>query len=211
MIRVTIFDDNQHVRDAMQLLIEYEAGFEFCGAYKNCQQLYEKIKNDRPDVVVMDIDMPGINGIEAVKMVSSEFPRVKVLMLTSFDDDEKVFNSIVAGACGYVLKNTAPSKILEYIRETFEGGAPLSPSIANKVLKMIIQKPVSNSTNEFNLTDREKDILSCLVKGMSYKAAASECFISIDTVRGHIRNIYDKLHVHSKSEAVATAIKRNIV
>jgi len=158
----------------------------------------------------MDIQMPGINGIEAVKILRENYPDLKTLMQTIFEESDKIFQSILAGASGYILKNTSPSRILDFIRETYEGGAPMSPSVATKVLKMVGQQPVEKS-NSFNLSDREKEILSCLVKGMSYKLIASACFISIDTVRGHIRNIYDKLHVHSKGEAIATAIKDRIV
>ena len=132
-------------------------------------------------------------------------------MQTIFEDNEKIFNSILAGASGYILKNTSPARILEFIKETYEGGAPMSPSVATKVLKMMAEQSSSAKTESFNLSDREKEILSCLVKGMSYKLIADACFISIDTVRGHIRNIYEKLHVHSKGEAIATAIKSKIV
>jgi DNA-binding NarL/FixJ family response regulator len=136
---------------------------------------------------------------------------MKILMQTIFEDSDKIFKSICAGASGYILKNTSPSRILEAIKETYEGGAPMSPSIATKVLKMVQVQNGFSKNNSFNLSEREKEVLSCLVKGMSYKLIADSCFISIDTVRGHIRNIYEKLHVHSKSEAVVKAIKRKLV
>ena len=132
-------------------------------------------------------------------------------MQTVFEEDEKIFQSILAGASGYILKNTPPARILDALKELHEGGAPMSPSIATKVLKMISTPSKSSPSQSFNLSDREKEILSCLVKGMRYKRIAEVCFISVDTVRGHIRSIYEKLHVHSKSEAVAKAIKGNIV
>ena len=147
----------------------------------------------------------------AVKTLREKYPDLKILMQTIFEDNEIIFQSILAGASGYILKSTSSARILDFIKETYEGGAPMSPSVATKVLKMVGQPLPSERTNTFNLSEREKDILSCLVKGMSYKLIASACFISIDTVRGHIRNIYGKLHVHSKSEAVATAIKGRIV
>jgi len=209
-IRVVIFEDNKGLRDSLSQMISNREGFILAGAFENCQELLRNIENTMPDVVLMDIQMPGINGIEAVKIIRASYPKMKILMQTVFEDEEKIFQAIYAGASGYILKNTSPSRFLEFIRETYEGGAPMSPTVATKVLKMFVQKPDS-SNNEFNLTEREKEILSCLVRGMSYKLAANECFISIDTVRGHIRNIYEKLHVHSKSEAVATAIKKNIV
>jgi DNA-binding NarL/FixJ family response regulator len=160
----------------------------------------------------MDIEMPGINGIEAVKIVKEKFPHIKILMETIFDENDKIFQSICNGAEGYILKNTAPVQILSAIREIYEGGAPMTPSIASKVLKMFKYRSPDTSTSEqFNLTDREKEILKCLVEGMSYKMIAETCFISADTVNGHIKNIYKKLQVHSKSEAVAKAIIGKIV
>src|SRR6185436_17996699 len=152
-----------------------------------------------------------INGIEAVGMIKEEFPGVKILMETIFDDDEKIFNSICAGAEGYILKHTAPAGIMEAITEIYEGGSPMTPSIANRVLKMVKQRPESGKKESFDLSAREKEILNCLVKGMSYKMIADTCFISIETVNVHIKNIYKKLQVHSKSEAVVKAIKGRIV
>jgi DNA-binding NarL/FixJ family response regulator len=209
-IRVIIFEDNTSLRESLSQMIGSGDGFVFAGAFENCNEFLQNIENTMPDVILMDIQMPGMNGIEAVKIIRATYPEMKILMQTVFEDEEKIFQAIYAGASGYILKNTSPSRFLEFIRETYEGGAPMSPTIATKVLKMFVKKP-DNSSNNFNLTEREKDILSCLVRGMSYKLAANECFISIDTVRGHIRNIYEKLHVHSKSEAVAAAIKKNIV
>ena len=209
-VKVTIFDDNKSLRLGLYQLINGSEGFECAGAFENCSNLLKDIESTKPDVVLMDIQMPGINGIEAVKILHENYPDLKILMQTIFEESDKIFQSILAGASGYILKNTSPSRILDFIRETYEGGAPMSPSVATKVLKMVGQQPVEKS-NSFNLSDREKEILSCLVKGMSYKLIASACFISIDTVRGHIRNIYDKLHVHSKGEAIATAIKDRIV
>jgi DNA-binding NarL/FixJ family response regulator len=211
MIRVAIFEDNDSLRNGLFQLIDGSEGLSCVGAYPDCSDLIENIEATNPDVVLMDIEMPGINGIEGVKILREKFPEIKILMQTIFGENEKIFASICAGASGYILKNTPTSRILEAIKETFEGGAPMSPSIATKVLKMV-QQPNGNVKHEtFNLSEREKEILSCLVKGMSYKLIADSCFISIDTVRGHIRNIYEKLHVHSKGEAVAKAIKGRIV
>ena len=209
-IKVAIFEDNKSLRQGLYQLINGSEGFECAGAFENCLNLSEDIKNTNPDVVLMDIQMPGINGIEAVRILHEKYPDLKILMQTIFEESDKIFQSILAGASGYILKNTSPSRILDFIKETYEGGAPMSPSVATKVLKMVGQQPVEKN-NSFNLSDREKEILSCLVKGMSYKLIADACFISIDTVRGHIRNIYEKLHVHSKGEAIATAIKGKIV
>ena len=209
-IRVTIFEDNNSLRNGLYQLINGSDGFTCVGAFEDCLNLVKNIEDTKPDVVLMDIEMPGINGIEAVGILHEKYPDLKVLMQTIFEDSEKIFNSILAGASGYILKNTSPSRFLDFIKETYEGGAPMSPSVATKVLKIVAQSS-SPKVNTFNLSQREREILSCLVKGMSYKLIADACFISIDTVRGHIRNIYEKLHVHSKGEAVAKAIKSNIV
>ena len=210
-IRVTLFEDNKSLRFGLYQLINGSEGFKCAGAFEDCVNLLKDIEDTKPNVVLMDIQMPGINGIEAVRILREKYPDLKILMQTIFEDNEKIFQSILAGASGYILKNTSPSRFLDYIKETFEGGAPMSPSVATKVLKMVAGQPSSIQKESFNLSGREKEILSCLVNGMSYKLIADACFISIDTVRGHIRNIYEKLHVHSKGEAVATAIKKNII
>lgn len=211
MIRVAIFEDNRSLREGLAALIGGTNGFECVGSYPNCNNLLKNISLARPDVVLMDIELPGINGIEAVAMIKEEYPEIKILMETIFDDDEKIFNSICAGAEGYILKHTPPAEIMEAIKEIYHGGGPMTPSIANRVLKMVKEKPFELKRESFDLSNREQEILACLVKGMSYKMIADACFISIDTVNVHVKNIYKKLHVHSKSEAVAKAIKGRIV
>jgi DNA-binding NarL/FixJ family response regulator len=187
------------------------SGFECAGAFPNCNNLLKNIAAAKPDVVLMDIELPGISGIEAVGIIKEEFPEIKILMETIFDDDEKIFSSICAGAEGYILKHTSPAEIMEAIMEIYEGGSPMTPSIANRVLKMVKDRPSGLSKETFDLSNREKEILTCLVKGMSYKMVADTCYISIETVNVHIKNIYKKLQVHSKSEAVAKAIRGKIV
>lgn len=211
MIKVAIFEDNRSLREGLATMIGGTAGFNCIGAFPNCNNLLKNISQSKPDVILMDIEMPGINGIEAVALIKEEFPEMKILMETIFDDDEKIFRSICAGAEGYILKHTSPAEILEAIVEIHEGGSPMTPSIANRVLKMVKQRPDTGSKESFDLTDREKEILTCLVKGMSYKMVADACFISIETVNVHIKNIYRKLQVHSKSEAVVKAIKSRII
>jgi len=211
MIKVAIFEDNRSLREGLATMIGGTAGFECVGAFPNCNHLLKNISQAKPDVVLMDIEMPGISGIEAVAMIKEEFPEMKVLMETIFDDDEKIFNSICAGAEGYILKHTPPAEIMEAIQEIHEGGSPMTPSIANRVLKMVKQRPEPGNKESFDLSAREKEILTCLVKGMSYKMVADTCFISIETVNVHIKNIYRKLQVHSKSEAVIKAIRGKIV
>ncbi|HET9744470.1 MAG TPA: response regulator transcription factor [Chitinophagaceae bacterium] len=211
MIRVAIFEDNRSLREGLAAMIGGTPGFECVGAFPNCNNLLKNISQAKPDVILMDIEMPGMNGIEAVAMIKEEFPEIKILMETIFDDDEKIFNSICAGAEGYILKHTTPAEIMEAITEIHEGGSPMTPSIANRVLKMVKVRPDAGSRESFDLSAREKEILLCLVKGMSYKMIADTCFISIETVNVHIKNIYKKLQVHSKSEAVVKAIRGKIV
>ena len=211
MIKVVIFEDNHNLRVGLYQLINGSAGYACVGAFENCSNVLKNIKDTNPDIVLMDIEMPGVNGIEGVRMIREKYPDLKILMQTVFEENEKIFQSILAGAAGYILKDTPPYRILEAIKEIYEGGAPMSPSIATKVLKMVTQPHASPKVNSFDLSPREKEILACLVQGMSYKLIAETCFISVETVRGHIKKIYDKLHVHSKGEAIAKAIKGNIV
>ena len=209
-IRVIIFEDNESLRLGLYQLVNSREEYQCVGAFKDCLNLLQNIKDTSPDIVLMDIQMPGIDGIEAVRILRDKYPNLKILMQTIFEDNDKIFQSILAGASGYILKNTPSDRILDSLKEVYEGGAPISPSIAAKVLKMMVPENHGHAKS-FNLSDREKEILGCLVKGMSYKLIAKTCFISVDTVRGHIRRIYEKLHVHSKGEAVAKAIKGNIV
>ena len=209
-IRVIIFEDNESLRLGLYQLVNSREEYQCVGAFKDCLNLLQNIKDTSPDIVLMDIQMPGIDGIEAVRIIRDKYPNLKILMQTIFEDNDKIFQSILAGASGYILKNTPSDRILDSLKEVYEGGAPISPSIAAKVLKMMVPEN-HGQAKSFNLSDREKEILGCLVKGMSYKLIAKTCFISVDTVRGHIRRIYEKLHVHSKGEAVAKAIKGNIV
>jgi DNA-binding NarL/FixJ family response regulator len=210
-IKVALFEDNKKLRESLEQLIDSAEDMVCTGAFADANQLIRYMQLSDPDVVMMDINMPGISGIEAVKTIKEKFPDVHILMQTVFDGNDKIFAAICAGASGYMLKKTPPRKMLEAIRETHSGGAPMTPSVAAKVLQMFrLQTGVEK--NEFiDLSEREKEILGLLVKGRSYKNIASACFISIDTVSTHIRHIYEKLHVHSKSEAVAKAIFQKLI
>lgn len=213
-IRVVVFDDNALFLDSMSLLIDDAPGFTLAGAYTDCTDIAQKIGESQPDVVMMDIEMPGVNGIEGVRQIKKNFSKINVLMQTSFEDDDKVFNAICAGASGYILKNTMPARILESIVEVYQGGSPMSPSVARKVLGFLqLPSPATAKAEvpDYNLSNREKEVLSCLVKGMSYKMIADTCHISYETVRSHMKNIYEKLHVASMTEAVAKAINQGLV
>lgn len=209
-LRVTVFDDNDALRDSLFYLLSGTPGFTVAGTFSNCNNLMKDLRGAPADVVLMDIDMPGINGIEATAMIKSHFPDINVLILTSYDDSTKVFDAIQSGATGYLLKKTPPARILDAIIEVSQGGAPMNANIARKVLDFFREKK-NVAQNEYDLSQREKEVLSCLVRGDSYKMIAEACFISMGTVCTHITNIYKKLHVNSKSEAVAKAIKEHLI
>lgn len=210
-IRVAVFDDNKPRRDLLQMLIDSTEGFSCVGAFDDCSNVIKNISSNIPDVVLMDIDMPKVNGIDGMILIKKEFPKVKVLMQTVFEDEEKIFRAIVAGADGYILKKTPPSKLMDAITEVMEGGAPMTPAVARQVLLLFNNKHSKVSKNNFDLTKREQEILAMLVKGDSYKMIANECNISYATVNSHISHIYTKLHVNSGTEAVAKAVKEKLV
>ena len=201
MIKLLIYEDNPQLREGLTMLINGSDGFEVLAAFKNCNNIIEEVAAWTPDVILMDIDMPGINGLEGLKLVRQVNHDVKILMLTVFDDNKNVFQAISNGANGYILKKTPPSRLLEYITEAQTGGAPMTASIATQVLKMF--SSMNNEKGEdYNLSDREKQVLQFLVEGYSYKMIANEMFIAIDTVRSHIKKIYEKLHVNNRVEAI---------
>jgi len=213
-LRVTIFEDNKKYRESLSILIEGSPGFSLAGAFEDGNDAADKISKSQPDVVLMDIEMPGTSGIGALVEIKKHYPNLNVLMQTVFEDDNIIFESICSGASGYILKNTPPARILDAIMETYQGGAPMSPVIAKKVLQLVqLQKtqPVAPVFQNFNLTPREKEVLTHMVNGMSYKMIADRCGITFETVRTHINNIYKKLHVATMSEAVVKAIRQGIV
>ena len=210
MIKLLLYEDNPQLREGLTMLIDGSEGFSVLAAYKNCNNVVAEVEAWKPDVILMDIDMPGTNGIEGLKLIREKNDEVKVLMLTVFDDNRNVFEALKNGANGYVLKKTPPAKLLEFITEAASGGAPMTASIATQVLKMFSQINAPKS-EDYNLSEREKQVLQLLVDGYSYKMIASQMFIAIDTVRSHIKKIYEKLHVNSKSEAVARAFKDRIL
>jgi len=212
IIYVTIFEDNKDLREGMQQILNASPGFSCASAYANCNNILRRLHESKPDVVLMDIQMPGMSGIEAAAVIRQEFPELPVLMQTVFEDDAKVFAAICAGANGYILKSTPPIKLLEAIREVFEGGSPMTPSIAAKVLRMFKdQNPKANSVENIDLSEREKEILALLVDGLTYKLIADKLFISYETVHSHVKKIYQKLHVNSVNEAISKALRNKIV
>lgn len=208
MIKVLIYEDNPQLREGLTMLIDGSDGFSVVASYKNCNNIIPELEAWNPDVILMDIDMPGVNGIEGLKRIREVNQNIKVLMFTVFDDNKNVFEALKNGANGYLLKKTPPAKLLEYIGDVATGGAPMTSSIATQVLKMFSELP-QQANNEYNLSEREKQVLQLLVNGYSYKMIANDMFIAIDTVRSHIKKIYEKLQVNSKSEAVAKALKIN--
>lgn len=210
MIKLVIYEDNKNLRQSLELLFEDSAYVEVCQSFPDCSTVVKDILDLQPDVVLMDIDMPGMNGIEGVQLIKTTQPDIQVIMHTIFEDDNKIFDALAAGANGYMLKNCSPSQLLDAIRDVSTGGAPMSPGIAKKVLDSFRQpspKPVEICEK---LSNREMEILQMLTQGYTYKRISAECSISIDTTRTHIKNIYTKLHVNCGTEAVAKALRMKL-
>ena len=209
-VEVLIYEDNKDMRDGLAQLISRTEGLKLSGVFTDCMAVEAQVKKLQPDVVLMDIDLPGISGIQAVQLIRHFDMDVRILILTVFDTNEKVFDALCAGASGYLLKKTAPSKIVEAIKDVHSGGSPMTPEIAKKVLSHFSAQPLKNKEN-YHLTERERDILFCLTQGYSYKMISTQLQISIDTVRFYIKQIYLKLQVNSAPEAIAKALREHIV
>jgi DNA-binding NarL/FixJ family response regulator len=213
-LRIAIFDDNKNIRESITLLLKTVPQFEVVGSFSHVLDCVEDTKESKPDIILMDIEMPGMTGIEAVRSLKKEFPHIQILMQTVFEDDDRVFDSICAGASGYILKNHLNTKLIDAINELQFGGSPMSPSIARKVLNKLQQIPqhvIPEAAPDYQLTPREKEVLGCLVNGLSYKMIGAELNIGYETVRSHVKKIYEKLHVASLTEVVAKAIHQRIV
>jgi DNA-binding NarL/FixJ family response regulator len=209
MHKIIIYEDNSQLREVLSMLLSTMSNYQLVGAFGHCANIIEDVKRLQPDLILMDIDMPMMNGVEGLKLMRSHGYQPKVLMLTVFDDNENVFEAIKSGANGYILKKTPPARLKGFFDDVMSGGAPMTSSIAAQVLKMVVQKPEPNKET-FNLSPREQEVLNLLVNGYSYKLVADKLFISMDTVRSHIKRIYEKLHVNSKSEAVAKTLRANL-
>ncbi len=210
MIKVAIYDDNKARRESLEAIITLTPEFAFCGSYADCSFIIENTKLEQPDLILMDIEMPGVNGIEGVKKIKQYFPLVKIIMQTAFDDDNKVFAAIQAGAEGYILKTASVIQITQSIDEVFKGGAVMTPSIALKVMRHFNQQQ-NTSIVQYNLSPKENEVLKFLAQGLSYKMIADSMGISYFTVNNHMKKIYEKLHVNSLGEAVALAHKNKLV
>lgn len=212
MIDVAIVEDNNTIREGLAALINGTNGYKCVGSYYDCETFLAELENIEPDVVLMDIALPGISGIEGIKKATDINSKLAVVMLTIYEDSENVFDALCAGACGYLVKKTPPTRLLEAIKEVNEGGSPMSSRIARQVINAFKNEIITSKENSgYNVTSREKEVLNLLSMGNNYKEIAGELFISVDTVRHHIRNIYRKLHVHSRSEAVAKAIRKKLI
>jgi DNA-binding NarL/FixJ family response regulator len=206
MIRIAIIEDNQTLRQSLEQLFNRTEGMICVASLGNLMNVVSELGKASPDIVLMDIGLPNISGIEGVRTVKQNFDKIQVLMFTVFEDDDKIFDAIRSGASGYMLKKTPPEEIIEAIIQLHQGGAPMSPQIARKVIQAFqVHKP--SPLEQSQLTTREKEILYSLVDGLSYKKIAEKHFVSIHTVRSHICNIYEKLHVNSKSQAVAKVLQ----
>ena len=212
-VRVAIFEDNKLVRESFEAILNGTEGFLCTGCFPSCNNLQNDIRKSRPDVVLMDIEMNGINGIEATRIIRGQFSEVKILIQTVFEDEDKIFAAVCAGASGYILKKTSPAKLVEAIADVNAGGAPLSPGVVSKILHLFqrFAPALKNAGESQLLTHREKEILSLMLDGDNYHSIAKKLFISYDTVRTHVKSIYKKLHVTSMNQAIIKAFKYRLL
>jgi DNA-binding NarL/FixJ family response regulator len=205
-----VIEDLREVREGLTMLINGTSGFQCASSYRTMEDALNGIEGARPDVILTDIGLPGMDGIEGTRILRERFPQVPILALSVYDDDDNVFNAICAGASGYLLKNTAPARLLESLRDVADGGAPMSPEVARRVVKLFREfRPPERAS--YHLTPQETELLKLMVEGHHYKTAAREMGISTNTVSFHLKHIYEKLQVHSKSEAVVKALSERLI
>ena len=209
-IRIAIIEDRRDIREGLATLIGFTDGFECTGSYRSMEDALRQIDANLPDVVLSDIGLPGMDGIEGIRILKERHPHLIILMLSVYEDNERIFDALCAGAVGYLLKKTPPAKLLDSLREAVAGGAPMSPEVARRVITLFkdIRPP---EKVDYDLSPHELRLLKLLVEGHSYKTAALELKVSVNTVSFHLKNIYEKLQVHSKSEAVAKALKNRLI
>lgn len=209
-IKVAIVEDRRELREGLAMLINGTEGFLCSGAWRSMEDALESIASAKPDVVLNDIGLPGMSGIDGIRILKERYPGLAILMLTVYEDDERIFDAICAGACGYLLKKTPPARLLEALREAVRGGAPMSPEVAARVVSLFREiRPPDRSG--YDLSPHETRLLKLFVDGHNYRTAATELGVSVHTVSFHLRSIYEKLQVHSKSEAVAKALRNRLV
>jgi len=210
VIKVALIEDQQVLREGLAFLIDGTDGFRCTGSFGSVEQAYRRISDDVPQVVLMDIGLPGMSGIEGIRLLKDRWPELLCITLTVYEDDEKIFDALCAGASGYLLKRTPPARLVESLREVVSGGAPMSPEVASRVISLFkhIRPP---ERADYHLTPHELRLLKMLVEGHSYKTAAAELGSSINTIGTHMQSIYRKLQVHSKSEAVVKALRNGLV
>jgi DNA-binding NarL/FixJ family response regulator len=212
MINVAIVEDNNTIREGLAALINGTSGYSCVGNFGDCESFLAKLSTLNSDVVLMDIGLPGMSGIDGISRAKQVKPDLNILMLTVYEDNQTVFKALCAGACGYLVKKTPPTRLLEAIKDAFDGGAPMSSLIARQVIDIFKQTQGKQKDEiDIDLSSREKEVLTSLSDGNNYQEIADRLFISVDTVRHHIKNIYRKLHVHSQSEAVAKAIRKGLI
>ncbi len=212
MINVAIVEDNSTIREGLAALINGTDGYKCVGSFNDVESFLLKVNSLNINVVLMDIGLPGMNGIEGVKHATAKNPDLSILMLTVYEESEFVFDALCSGACGYLVKKTPPIRLLEAIRDANDGGSPMSSRIARQVITAFKEgKGITLQEKDFDLSEREISVLNLLAEGYNYQEISEDLYISVDTVRHHIRNIYKKLHVHSQSEAVAKAIRKKII
>lgn len=210
IIKTIIIEDQRDLREGLQTLMNFSPGFKCLGAFRTMEEALARVKYDLPDVILSDIGLPGMSGIEGIKILKEKYPDLVILVLTVYDDNEKIFDALCAGASGYLLKHTEPSQLISSVKEAVSGGAPMSPEVASKVIKLFREVRPPEKV-EYDLTPHELRLLKLLVDGYNYVTAAEELNISYNTIKFHVRNIYDKLQVHSKSEAVAIAMRDGLI
>jgi DNA-binding NarL/FixJ family response regulator len=210
VIEVAIVEDRREIRESLALLIGGTEGFTCVGSYRSMEEALDKLKVHQPHLLLSDIGLPGMSGIEGVAILKERYPDLLILMLTVYDDDERIFDAMCAGASGYLLKKTPPGRLLDSLREVVSGGAPMSPEVARRVIALFREiRPPERA--DYELTPHETRLLKLLVQGHNYKTAATELGVTVHTVSFHLRSIYEKLQVHSKSEAVAKALQNRLV
>jgi DNA-binding NarL/FixJ family response regulator len=210
LIKVAIIEDLRPIREGLAMLIGGTDGYTCTGSYRSMEEALEKIKFDVPDVVLSDIGLPGMDGIQGMRILKERYPEMTILVLSVYDDDDRIFDALCAGACGYLLKKTPPARLMDSLKEAATGGAPMSPEVARRVITLFREfRPPERA--DYELTPHETRILKLLVEGHSYKTAASELGVTVNTISFHLKKIYEKLQVHSKSEAVAKALHNRLI